>query len=300
MSRAPYRGRVEFAYCVGGPQWAAWRGANIVLPRPQIGGVHHVDISVTNLEASTTWYGELLGMVELFSHRSDERGYAVCYLAEPTSGIVMGFEQHDANPGTPFDERRVGLDHLSWTVQSREQLDAWLERLEERQIPTRASPNTRCGTCSCSVTPTMSSSSSSTSSRQLRTSSGTDRGTDSVSAWLHRPSRSERAGIDGSGRNSYTTTRSPSHQTWTVAKSIAGESGVLPPHPHRFDPNNTGVDCRGDRGVDRPLKHVGHGVTIVLCLRRGGCDAHARRDAKVERGAHACARFGGTGGVRRR
>ena len=106
-----------------------------MISRPQIGGVHHVDISVTNLEASTTWYGELLGMVELFSHRSDERGYAVCYLAEPTSGIVMGFEQHDANPGTPFDERRVGLDHLSWTVQSREQLDAWLERLEERQIP---------------------------------------------------------------------------------------------------------------------------------------------------------------------
>ena len=41
----------------------------------------------------------------------------------------------DANPGTPFDECRVGLDHLSWSVHGREQLDAWLERLDERGIP---------------------------------------------------------------------------------------------------------------------------------------------------------------------
>ncbi len=104
------------------------------MSQPQIGGFNHVDISVTDLEASTAWYGELLGMVELFSHRNDDRGYAVRYLMEPTSGIVMGFEQHDANPGTQFDERRVGLDHLSWSVDSREQLDAWLERLDERGI----------------------------------------------------------------------------------------------------------------------------------------------------------------------
>jgi catechol-2,3-dioxygenase len=58
----------------------------------------------------------------------------VKYLMEPNSGVVMGFEQHDANPGSPFDERRVGLDHLSWNVDSREELDAWLRRLNERSI----------------------------------------------------------------------------------------------------------------------------------------------------------------------
>lgn len=73
-------------------------------------------------------------MVELFGHRNDERGYSVKYLMEPNSGVVMGFEQHDANPGSPFDERRVGLDHLSWNVDSREELDAWLRRLNERSI----------------------------------------------------------------------------------------------------------------------------------------------------------------------
>jgi catechol-2,3-dioxygenase len=103
--------------------------------QPRITGVSHVDLSVTDLATSTAWYQELLGMVELFGHRNDERGYEVKYFIEPNSGVVMGFEQHDANPGSPFDERRVGLDHLSWAVESREELDAWLARLNERGIP---------------------------------------------------------------------------------------------------------------------------------------------------------------------
>jgi glyoxylase I family protein len=100
------------------------------MAQPRITGVSHVDLSVTDLEATTAWYSELLGMVELFEHRNDELGYEVRYMMEPNSGVVMGFEQHDANPGTPFDERRVGLDHLSWDVESREELHAWLKRLD--------------------------------------------------------------------------------------------------------------------------------------------------------------------------
>ena len=105
------------------------------MSQPQISGISHVDLSVTNLEASTAWYRDLLGMVDVFEHRNDERGYAVRYMMEPNSGVVMGFEQHDENPMTPFDERRVGLDHLSWSVESREQLDNWRARLDERRIP---------------------------------------------------------------------------------------------------------------------------------------------------------------------
>ena len=105
------------------------------MSQPQISGISHVDLSVTDLEASTAWYRDLLGMVDLFERRNEERGYVVRYMLEPNSGVVMGFEQHDANPMTPFDERRVGLDHLSWSVESRDQLDAWCDRLDERRIP---------------------------------------------------------------------------------------------------------------------------------------------------------------------
>lgn len=102
---------------------------------PKITGFSHVDLSVTDLDASIAFYQELLGMSRLFGGRNDELGYDVLYLMEPSSGVVMGFEQHDANPGSSFDERRVGLDHLSFNVESREQLDAWLARLDERGIP---------------------------------------------------------------------------------------------------------------------------------------------------------------------
>jgi len=102
---------------------------------PSISGFSHVDLSVTDLDTSASWYQELLGMTPLFGGRNDERGYDVKYLMEPNSGVVIGLEQHDANPGTAFDERRVGLDHLSFGVADRPSLDAWLQRLDERRIP---------------------------------------------------------------------------------------------------------------------------------------------------------------------
>ncbi len=47
---------------------------------------------------------------------------------------TIGLEQHDATDGSAFDERRVGLDHLAFNVASREELDAWLARLDELGI----------------------------------------------------------------------------------------------------------------------------------------------------------------------
>jgi len=102
---------------------------------PAITGVSHVDLSVTDLRASVSWYTELLAMIPLFGGRNEERGYDAQYLMEPSSGVVIGLEQHDENPGTAFDERRVGLDHLSFNVDSREQLDGWLARLDELGVP---------------------------------------------------------------------------------------------------------------------------------------------------------------------
>jgi glyoxylase I family protein len=104
------------------------------MPSAKINGISHVDLSVTDLESSLAWYQELFGMTQLFGGRNDEYGYDVCYLIEQGSGVVMGFEQHDANPGGAFDERRVGLDHLSFGVDSRDELDAWLARLDELGI----------------------------------------------------------------------------------------------------------------------------------------------------------------------
>jgi catechol 2,3-dioxygenase-like lactoylglutathione lyase family enzyme len=101
---------------------------------PSITGISHVDLSVTDIEASHAWYRELFGAVPLFGGRNDAHSLDVRYLMEPTSGVIIGLEQHDANPGTPFDEKRVGLDHLAFNVASREELDGWRARLDELGI----------------------------------------------------------------------------------------------------------------------------------------------------------------------
>ena len=101
---------------------------------PSITGISHVDLSVSDLEASDAWYRELFGAVPLFGGRSDSNRLDARYIMEPNSGVVIGLEQHDENPGTPFDERGVGLDHLAFNVASRDELDAWLTRLDELGI----------------------------------------------------------------------------------------------------------------------------------------------------------------------
>lgn len=101
---------------------------------PAITGISHVDLSVTDLEASDAWYRELLGAVPLFGGRNEAHGLDVRYIIVPDAGVVIGLEQHDDNDASSFDERRVGLDHLAFNVADRDELDAWVARLDELGI----------------------------------------------------------------------------------------------------------------------------------------------------------------------
>src|SRR5262249_12472160 len=62
-------------------------------------------------------------------HGGGEEGYAVV-LMEPRSGLVLGVHHHDTNPGQPFDERRTGLDHMSFAVAGRAGLPTGARRLD--------------------------------------------------------------------------------------------------------------------------------------------------------------------------
>jgi catechol 2,3-dioxygenase-like lactoylglutathione lyase family enzyme len=100
---------------------------------PAVAGYHHFAPTVSDTEASARWYERVFGMTRVpvaFPHHGTEsEGYAVV-LAEPRSGIVLGLHHHDANPGQSFDERRTGLDHMSFAVADRADLDAWARWLD--------------------------------------------------------------------------------------------------------------------------------------------------------------------------
>ena len=100
---------------------------------PSITGISHIDLTVTDLDASEAFYADLLGMNRLFDGRNDEHHVSARYVVHPESMVIIGLVQHDESQG-PFNERQIGLDHLSFNVSSRDELDAWMRRLDDRGI----------------------------------------------------------------------------------------------------------------------------------------------------------------------
>ncbi|HET9138983.1 VOC family protein [Actinophytocola sp.] len=104
-------------------------------------GLHHLRLTVTDLARSKAFYTEVLGFTVVAESpgdpadpavRSDpDQLYGGCVLAG--YDILLGLRPV-ADPADRFDSARVGLDHLSFTVESREVLDAAARRLAERDV----------------------------------------------------------------------------------------------------------------------------------------------------------------------
>lgn len=90
-------------------------------------GIGHLDLSVSDVEASAAWYEKVLGLRRL--RRVDFPQRTMIVLRHDASALVIGLNQHQGFPGEPFDERRAGLDHVGFAVDQRQDLDAWQERL---------------------------------------------------------------------------------------------------------------------------------------------------------------------------
>ncbi|OKH82187.1 glyoxalase [Mycobacterium sp. SWH-M3] len=106
---------------------------------PDVGfrGVHHLSLTVTDLEASVAWYQRVFRTerldVKIPHYGREETGYSVL-LPEPRSGLIFGLHTNTGNRGEPFDEARTGLDHVSFSVSSRDDLVAWTEWLDSLGI----------------------------------------------------------------------------------------------------------------------------------------------------------------------
>jgi catechol 2,3-dioxygenase-like lactoylglutathione lyase family enzyme len=99
---------------------------------PPVTGVHHVSLTVPDLDRSVPWYSELFGLVRIM----DEPHYGgrAVVLMQPQAHVFIGLHAHDANQRESFAETRTGLDHLSFAVSSRDVLLEWQRRLAQRSI----------------------------------------------------------------------------------------------------------------------------------------------------------------------
>lgn len=102
------------------------------MPSPiALGGVHHVRLTVTNVDRARAFYTEVLG----FEHIMDLSPGV--FLSNGTVGLGLGPSPDPARAlgGDRFDENRVGLDHLSFGVGSRDDLERAVRLLDERDVP---------------------------------------------------------------------------------------------------------------------------------------------------------------------
>jgi catechol 2,3-dioxygenase-like lactoylglutathione lyase family enzyme len=98
---------------------------------PDVSGIHHVSVTVTDIERSVPWYSELLALTKLMEEtHPDGTGYAVV-LGKPDWSMCVGLHTHPTNTKERFSESRTGLDHVGFMVSSRAELDAWESRLTE-------------------------------------------------------------------------------------------------------------------------------------------------------------------------
>ncbi|MCX7522594.1 VOC family protein [Microbacterium sp. STN6] len=97
---------------------------------PQLRGIHHVTLTVSNLDASVDWYARVLGF-ELIA-RAEQNGLHKAVMRRDS--LVVSFVQHGehAIPG-PFTERRTGLDHLSFAI-AEQDLEPWQQWLSDHGV----------------------------------------------------------------------------------------------------------------------------------------------------------------------
>lgn len=98
----------------------------------ELSAVHHVALTVADLDTSAAWYTQVLGMREV--RREQREGRRAAIMRFPSGGYSVALVQHTPTQTGRFDPTRAGLDHLAFTVNSRHELDRWVDRLAAAKV----------------------------------------------------------------------------------------------------------------------------------------------------------------------
>jgi catechol 2,3-dioxygenase-like lactoylglutathione lyase family enzyme len=100
-----------------------------IVPDVALANLHHIALTVTDLEASIRWYERVFGI----SYKMEEahEGGVGKLLADEQWRLIIVLHRHEANQRERFSERRTGLDHVGFSVPGRADLEAWQRHLRE-------------------------------------------------------------------------------------------------------------------------------------------------------------------------
>jgi predicted enzyme related to lactoylglutathione lyase len=90
---------------------------------PAFPGIAHVAVTVSDLEQSTAWYSALFGSDPVLDEDEQSGDFHHTVFAID-GGQLFGLHTHPEPNDEKFDERRPGLDHVSFACRDRNELAA--------------------------------------------------------------------------------------------------------------------------------------------------------------------------------
>jgi glyoxylase I family protein len=93
------------------------------------GRIHHLGFTVSDAEASAAWYENVLGFRRVGEYRAPDGTRRKIFLRHDALPARLGLTEHRDGRPEPFDETRIGLDHLAFAVADRAELEGWAGRL---------------------------------------------------------------------------------------------------------------------------------------------------------------------------
>ncbi len=99
---------------------------------PVLPHLHHIAITVTDLDASTRWYEDVFGI----RARMDipHQGGVGRLLTDDARSLIIVLHEHDTSDGAQFRETVTGLDHVGLRVPGRADLEAWQGHLATKGV----------------------------------------------------------------------------------------------------------------------------------------------------------------------
>jgi catechol-2,3-dioxygenase len=93
--------------------------------------ITHVALTVSDLNRSVPWYEKLFDAKPVLDEDTGPFRHVVWLIG----GTLVGLHQFpDLASAEPFNERRIGLDHLAFACANRDELVRWESRLNDLGI----------------------------------------------------------------------------------------------------------------------------------------------------------------------
>jgi catechol 2,3-dioxygenase-like lactoylglutathione lyase family enzyme len=92
---------------------------------PAFPPLNHFALTVADLDRSIAWYERLFEAPPTVV--IDEKTYRAAIWFEPVFAIHEHQRHHETDP---FDELRIGLDHIAFGCENRVELESWPARLD--------------------------------------------------------------------------------------------------------------------------------------------------------------------------